>query len=151
MPALTVGYIMQSIKKASVPFFVKPIITMIVSSVYENYLTPTYDANFGFIENWLAGEVKGPGAGAVVEEEAGKEKKTLVVEKDYFVGQGKGEFSAIDILMSYPLMAAKKGNLQGFDESKYPRIFAWIDRVKLREAYKRAEERTRAFEPEGLM
>jgi len=146
MPALTVGYIMQSIKNASVPFFVRPIITMIVSGVYESYLTPTYDANFGFLENWLAGEVKGPGGGV---EQAGKEK--TVVEKDYFVGQGKGKFSAIDILMSYPLMAAQKSNLQGFEESRYPRLFAWIQRVKLREAYKRAEERTRELEPERLM
>ena len=147
MPPLTIGYIMQSIKNASVPFFVKPITSMIVSRVYESYLTPTYDANFGFLENWLAGEALGPGAGA----DGGKEHKDMKVEKDYFVGQGKGEFSAVDILLSYPLMAAQKGRVQGFDEVRYPRLFAWMGRVKLREAFKRAEERTREFEPEELM
>ena len=146
MPALTVGYIMESVRNASVPFFVKPITALIVNRVYENYLTPTYDANFGFLEQWLAGEGKGPGAGL----EGGTQQRP-VEEKDYFVGQGKGAFSAVDILLSYPLMAARKGRVQGFDEYKYPRLFAWMERVKLREAFKRAEERTREFEPETLM
>ena len=129
---------MGSIKNAPVPFFIKPITNMIVNRVYENYLTPTYFGNFQFLEDILEGKVSG--AGNVVPKEQWQKKK-------WFVGDGEGEFSGVDVLLSYPLVAASD-RVAGYNGEKFPRIFEWIDRIRAREAFKRAEERTREYETE---
>ncbi|KAF8477303.1 hypothetical protein BDZ91DRAFT_709027 [Kalaharituber pfeilii] len=127
MPPLTIAYILQVVKSAPVPFFVKPITSMIVNKVYENYLGRTLGANFDFLEGLLG-------------EDGGKE---------YFVAN---EFTAIDVLLSYPIfesaekrVRAGAGTGANFTRERYPRLFAWMERIKEREAFKRAEERTRGF------
>jgi len=137
MPPLTIGYIMQSIKNASVPFFIKPITNMIVGKVYDSYLTKTYEGNYMFLERWLAGEVNSSGTvrGGVA--------------KDYFVGPEKGQLSAVDILLSYPLLASRDTGVEAYTQEKYPRLWAWMDRIKLREAFQRAEKRSSEYEPKN--
>lgn len=108
MPPMLVGFIIGGITNAPVPFFVKPLIRMITSGVESRYLKPNYKAHFDFLESELAA-------------------------RPYLVGE---EFSGADILMSFPLIAAKRvGALEG---GAYPKISEYIKRCGDREAFKRA-------------
>lgn len=115
MSPLTVGVVMQGVRNAPVPFFVKPIINMIISGVESSYLRPNYKVHFDFLEAelsarpWLAGE----------------------------------EFSAADILLSFPLDASKGRGL--FTEGSHPTLWAYTERYAQRDAFKRATEKVLFF------
>lgn len=63
-------------------------------------------------------------------------------ETAWFAG---GAFSAADIQMSYPLEAAQ--SRAGLDE-RFPRLLAFLERIKARPAYMAARERERLKEQE---
>jgi len=52
--------------------------------------------------------------------------------RDWFAG---GEFSAADVMMSFPLEAARER--AGLDQ-RFPRLLDWLDRIHARPAYQRA-------------
>lgn len=52
--------------------------------------------------------------------------------RDWFAGD---EFSAADVMMSFPLEAAR--SRAGLDE-RYPAVLGWLDRIHARPAYQRA-------------
>jgi glutathione S-transferase len=52
--------------------------------------------------------------------------------RDWFAGDA---FSAADVMMSFPLEAARKR--AGLDE-RFPNLLAWLDRIHARPAYQRA-------------
>ena len=54
--------------------------------------------------------------------------------REWFAG---AEFSAADVMMSFPLEAARKR--AGLDE-RFPNLLAWLDRIHARPAYQRALE-----------
>ena len=58
-----------------------------------------------------------------------------LAERDWFAG---GEMTAADIMMSFPLEAARaRGGL----DARYPRLLDFLDRIHARPAYRRALER----------
>jgi len=111
MPPLLVGIVMQGVKNAPVPFFLKPIVNMICSGVETKYLLPNYKTHFDFLESevsqrpWLAGE----------------------------------EFTGADILLSFPLTAMKGKSI--FTQENYPKLWAYTEKLTEREAYKRAAKK----------
>lgn len=118
MPPFVTGQVMQQIKKSpQIPFLIKPIANMIVNGVYNNYLNSAYEANLRFLETMLDG-------------------------KEYFAGA----FSGADVLLSFPIMEAEKAKVKGFEKSRFPNLFAWMDRITVREGYRRAEARTKKYE-----
>jgi glutathione S-transferase len=67
------------------------------------------------------------------------------VEAELAQGQWlAGEFSAADVQMSFPLEAAAA---RGGGAWKYPRIDAFLERIRARPAYRRAAERAGGFSP----
>lgn len=44
-----------------------------------------------------------------------------------------------DIMMSFPLVAAD-GRIPSYTRDRYPSIFAYVDRLKVREAYVKAKK-----------
>lgn len=78
MPLMVFSLIMNRIKTAPMPFYVKPITKGIVNKVYESYLTPNTRRNLQFMEQALT-------------------------DNTWFCGD---EFTAADTLMSFPVQAA---------------------------------------------
>ena len=78
MPPLLVSLIFGEIAKAPLPFFVKPVVNKIVSTVKERFIRPQLKLNLDYIEQELS-------------------------KSEWFAGH---LFSAADIMMSFPLEAA---------------------------------------------
>lgn len=104
--------ILQDIRKAPVPFFIRPITNGIASKIESNFLTPNFKTHFTFLEGQLASSPNGG---------------------QYLCGE---KLTGADILMSFPLEASK-GRV-GLTPEQYPKLCAYVDRIHEREAYKKA-------------
>ena len=109
MPPLLLKLVFDRVPLGS-PLPLRPLARMIGEGVKSRFVMPQLKLHFDYIEGEL--------------------KKT-----DWFAG---GLFSGADILMSYPLEAARAR--AGLD-AKHPKIYDFLARIQTRPAYKRARER----------
>jgi glutathione S-transferase len=115
MPPLLLKLIFDRIEKGPMPFFVRPFARAIAGRAKSSFVQPNIERNLDFMETEL-------GKGA------------------WFAGS---EFSAADILMSFPLEAARaRGGL----DDKRPKLMAFLERIHTRPAYQRALERGGKYE-----
>lgn len=114
MPFLVLALLMGNIRSKA-PFFIRPISNAIVNNIDSLYLTPNFKSNWEFLESKLA---------------------TSPNEGKYLCGK---DLTGADILMSFPLGAAKKR--AGVTKEKYPLLWAYIDRLEAGESYKRAVQK----------
>ncbi|MDH5339214.1 MAG: glutathione S-transferase [Rubrivivax sp.] len=110
MPPLLMKLVFDQVRAAKVPFFIKPVLKGVADKVMSSFVQPNLDAQLGFMEAELA-------------------------SRKWFCG---GEFTAADVMMSFPLEAAAAR--AGLD-SRYPRLTDWLERIHARPAYKSALER----------
>jgi glutathione S-transferase len=103
------------IRNAPVPFFIRPITNSIATRIQTSYLTNQFELHYQFIEDQLA---TSPDGG------------------DYLCGK---EITGADILMSFPLEAGNSRS--GVKQEKFPKVFAYVEKLHEREAYKRATEK----------
>lgn len=92
------------------PFFVKPLTRMIAGRVDSMFLTENYATHFSFLESQVASSPNG-----------GK----------YLCGE---KLTAADIVMSFPLMAAKTRDK--IEKSKYPKLTAYVELLENHEGYR---------------
>jgi glutathione S-transferase len=115
MPPLLVQLLVDRVRSAPMPLFIKPIARRIAQEIERNYSGPAIERHFGFVERSLS-------------------------QRPFFAG---GELSAADIQMFYPVEAAlRRGGGQ------WPHLRAWLERVKQRDAYRRAEQKGGPAMPE---
>ncbi len=107
MPPLLLRLVVGRIASAPMPFFAKPIAKRIAATLGDGYVNPQLTLHFDFIEGELG-------------------------KSAWFAGD---QFTAADVMMSYPLEAAAAR--AGLDLSR-PKIMAWLDTIQARPAYKRA-------------
>lgn len=114
MPPLLMALIFNGVRTAPMPFFAKPIARGIADKVMKRYVQPNIDRQLAFMESELQG-------------------------RPWFAG---AEFSAADIMMSFPLEAAalRAGGGGGLDK-RYPKLSDFLARIHARPAYLRALER----------
>jgi glutathione S-transferase len=111
MPPLLMKLVFSRMKRAPMPFFVRPIARAIADRALGWIVEPNLARHLAYMENAL-----GPGG--------------------WFAGDA---FSAADIQMSFPLEAsAARG---GLDPASAPRLADFLARVHARPAYQRALER----------
>ena len=103
------------IKNAPVPFFIKPITNGIAGRITSSFLTPNFKTHLDFLESQIA---TSPNGGS------------------YLCG---GDLTGADILMSFPLGAAR--GRAGLTQEKYPKLWAYLERLETRDAYKRAVQK----------
>jgi glutathione S-transferase len=103
------------IKNAPVPFFVKPITRMITSRMDEVFLHPSFQTHFHFLEGQL---------------------KTSPDGGSYLCGS---DITAADFLMIFPVEFSK--SMAGLTSEKFPKLCAYLDKIKERESYKAAERK----------
>ena len=107
MPPLLFKLVFDEVQKAPMPFFIKPIAKAISQKVLGVMVWPNLKRQFDFIEAELG-------------------------RSTWLAGD---ELTGADIMMSFPLEAAKQR--AGLDAS-HPRILDFVQRVQARPAYKRA-------------
>ena len=101
--------------KLKSPFFVKPLVTMLTGAVESNFLLPTLKTHLDFVENQLA---------------------TSPDNGEYLCG---ANMTGVDILMSFPLGEVR--GKHGFTKEKYPKLWAYVDRLQATDGYKRAVQK----------
>lgn len=111
MPLLFLKLVFGIIAGRPMPFFIKPVVRGVTSKVEQGLIAPQLELHFQFIEAELG-------------------------KSAWLAGE---ELSAADVQMSFPLEAATGRG--GADRQRYPRIHAFMDRVRARPAYQRALER----------
>jgi len=110
MPPLVMALIFAKVRSAPMPFFAKPIAKAIADKVMTGFVQPNIDRQLAFMEAELQ-------------------------SRPWFAGS---DFSAADIMMSFPLeAAASRGGL----DPRYPKLTDFLARIHARPAYQRALER----------
>ncbi|KIW70182.1 hypothetical protein, variant 2 [Phialophora macrospora] len=112
MPLMLLSLIVGSIRNAAVPFFIKPITNSVAGKIESSFLRRNFKSHYDFLEGQLASSPDGG---------------------DYFCGK---DLTAADIMLSFPLEAGQTRS--GFTQSQYPKIWAYVERIHQRDAYKRA-------------
>ncbi len=110
MPPLVMKLVFDRIATAPMPFFAKPIAKAIVKQVMTGFITPNLEGQLDFMEAELA-------------------------QHDWFAG---AEFTAADVMMSFPLEAAAQS--AGLNIGR-PRLHTLLQRLHARPAYRRALEK----------
>jgi len=105
------------IRKAPVPFFLKPITRQIAAGVENQFIFPNLKTHFDYLESQLA---TSPDSG------------------EFFCGS---ELTGADILMIMPLEASYGASRIDLTAEKYPKLAAFVERMHGREAYKRAVQK----------
>ena len=111
MPPLLMSLVFSRLKKAPMPFFVKPVAKGISDKVMKTFVGPQVKLHLDYMEGELA-------------------------RHDWFAG---GSFSAADVQMSFPLEAAQARG--GLTAATHPRLTDWLSRIRARPAYRRAVQR----------
>ncbi|KAF7594732.1 hypothetical protein BBP40_008439 [Aspergillus hancockii] len=119
-PVVVTQLLMNTIKEGPAPFFLKPITNMVPHTVEKEYCKPNFETHFGFLEDQLA-----------TSPDRGK----------YFCGS---QFTAVDILLSYPLIVALCIGV--LNKEKYPLICAYLDHVRTFEGYKQSVKKLEEVE-----
>lgn len=117
MPTLVMKLVLSKVPQKPTPLLIRPIAKLIVEGVNRNWMQPQLGLHLKFVESELA-------------------------KSAWFAGD---EFSAADIQMSMPLEVAV--TRFPLSEGEHPRILDWIQRIKARPAYQRAEARGREALP----
>ena len=115
MPPLVMALVFNNVRSARMPFFAKPIARGIADKVMRGFVQPNIDRQLGFMEAELRARA-------------------------WFAGD---DFSAADIMMSFPLEAA--ASRAGLD-ARYPKLGDFLSRIHARPAYQRALERGGPYE-----
>lgn len=115
MPLNVMALLVQSIKNAPVPFFIRPITSNIASRIQTSYLDGQFELHYQFIEAQLE---TSPDGG------------------EFLCGK---ELSGADILMGFPLEAGNSRS--SIKRESFPRVFAYVEKLHEREAYKRAKDK----------
>ena len=98
-----------------VPFFIRPVTNAIVGRITSLFLAPNFKAHHTFLEDQLK---TSPGRG------------------QYLCGK---DLTAADVLTSFPLKASQIRS--GMSQGDFPLLWAYVDRLHQREAYKRSVEK----------
>lgn len=114
MPPLVMALVFRRIKRTPMPFFAKPIARAIADKVLNNFVLPNIERQLDFMEAELT-------------------------SRPWFAGD---QFSAADVMMSFPLEAAStRAGLQ----TRCPRLATWLAHIHERPTYRRALERGGPF------
>lgn len=114
MTPLILKMVFDRVIAAPMPFFAKPIARGIASKVMAATVTPNLLRQYAYMEEVLS-------------------------KRTWFAGR---EFSAVDVMMSFPLEFASMGGLLNAER---PNLRAFVERIHARPTYRRALERGGAY------
>ncbi|KAL1858206.1 hypothetical protein VTK73DRAFT_7904 [Phialemonium thermophilum] len=130
MPYNTVSLILSIFKSNKIPLPIRPIASLLAGKMYGNFVRRNMKKHFSFLESQLGSAPQGG---------------------PYLCGP---HLTAADILLSYPLLSAKRevekmdvGEGKAFEP--YPRLRAYVERIQSESGYKKAVEKVKEFEGKG--
>ena len=115
MPPLLMRLIASRIVGPQVPWFARPVARRIAKTLNDTFIGPSIKLHLDFVESELT-------------------------KNAWFAGD---EFTAADVMMSFPLEAAAARG--GLDQSR-PKIWDWLQRIHARPAYQRALDKGGKYE-----
>ncbi|EXJ87413.1 glutathione S-transferase [Capronia epimyces CBS 606.96] len=115
MPLMLMSLLVNRVRNSPVPFFIKPITNGVASKIESSFLQRNFKTHYDFLEGQLA---------------------TVPDGGNFLCGK---DLTAADIMLSFPLEAGQSRS--GFSKEQYPKIWAYIDRLHEREAYKRSVQK----------
>ncbi|KAF7362346.1 Glutathione S-transferase [Mycena venus] len=126
MTLITMAFIPWAIKKAPVPFFLRPITSRIANQLGASFVGPGFVTNLAFLEAQLE---SAPDGGP------------------YLCG---AHLTAADILMSFPLLIAQiqQDGQSPLNKKEYPKLWAYTELLKESAGSKRAIEKIIEIEGE---
>ncbi|KAI2639651.1 glutathione S-transferase [Hypomontagnella submonticulosa] len=132
MPMLLMAMILGALKGPKIPFFIRPITTMVVNQIFSRIVFPNAKAQLGFLEQQLA-----------------------TSGGDYLCGPN---LTSADVLISFALIAAKDsfetfGTWEaGGPKALFPKVFAYIDRLETHPGYKQSVQKVKDIDSSlGIM
>ncbi|KAI1106897.1 glutathione S-transferase [Jackrogersella minutella] len=126
MSMLILAMVLGALKGPKVPFFIRPLTSLVVNQLFSRMVFPNAKAQLGFLEQQL--ETSGG---------------------DYLCGS---DLTSADILISFALIAAKDkfetfGTWEGgTPKTLYPKVFAYIDRLEAHPGYNRSVENVKKID-----
>ncbi|KAF3926167.1 hypothetical protein ABW21_db0204071 [Orbilia brochopaga] len=118
MPFMVLAYVCTMTRNAPVPFFIKPITSRVADGLSKSFVTPNLISNYDWLESTLK-------------------------DQPFFAGD---ELTGADIMLSFPIESAQDRMGGFYNQERYPNLFSWVERIKARPAYKKAEEKVAAVE-----
>ena len=120
MATLVAALVLGQLRGPKVPFYVRPVTSLVASGVFAAWIFPTVRTNLAFLEERLA--TSGGG---------------------YFCGP---DMTAADIMLSFGLIQAKDqfATFGAWDKpphEKFPKVWAFIERMESQPGYKRSMEK----------
>ncbi|KAL7626566.1 bifunctional glutathione transferase/peroxidase [Parahypoxylon ruwenzoriense] len=118
MPMLLMAMIIGSLKGPGIPFFIRPITSMVANQLFSRIIFPNVKTQLSFLERQLE-----------------------TSEGNYLCGP---ELTSADVLLSFGLITAKDkfetfGTWEGSGPKElFPKFFAYIDRLEAHAGYKRS-------------
>ncbi|KAJ7496800.1 glutathione S-transferase-like protein [Mycena latifolia] len=126
MTVITLAFIPWSIKKAPMPFFLRPLMSRIAAQMHSTFIAPSFTTHLAFLEEQLASTPDGG---------------------PYLCGS---HLTGADILMSFPLIVAQvpQDGHSPLNEKAYPKLWAYTELMKNSAGSKRAEQKIIEIEGE---
>ncbi|KAF4449853.1 hypothetical protein F53441_6933 [Fusarium austroafricanum] len=121
MPPLVMAVVVGALKSPQVPFLIRPVSTLLANRIFSMFIFPNVRANLKMIEGHLA-----------------------TSGGQYICGP---QLTAADILLSFPLIAAKDGldKFGTFENGswklEFPKVAAYVDLIENEEGYKKSVEK----------
>ncbi|OTB17937.1 hypothetical protein K445DRAFT_20403 [Daldinia sp. EC12] len=132
MSMLILAMVLGALKGSNIPFFIRPITSMVANQIFNHLVFPNAKAQLGFLEQQLT-----------------------TSGGDYLCGP---ELTSADILISFGLIAAKDkfetfGTWEsGGPKALFPKVFAYIERLETHPGYKKSVQKVKEIDSSlGIM
>ncbi|KAL3463469.1 hypothetical protein BJX64DRAFT_257336 [Aspergillus heterothallicus] len=138
MPLVVTNILMDVVQFAP-PFFLRPFLGIIPAIVKKEYCGPNFETHLRVLENELSTPASSSSTGTTTSTpENASTTTTATVTTDetaarYLAGT---QFTAADILMSYPLLILQEVNV--LERTRYPALWAYVNRLREMEGYRKA-------------
>ncbi|KAI8628597.1 hypothetical protein F5Y19DRAFT_476146 [Xylariaceae sp. FL1651] len=121
MPILMIAMVVGMMKSPKVPFFIRPVTSLVANQIFSSFVLPNVKSQLGFLERQLE-----------------------TSEGDFLCGKN---LTSADILISFALITAKD-KVAGFGawpaggpKALFPKLYDYIDRLESEPGYKKSVEK----------
>ncbi|KAI0123868.1 putative glutathione S-transferase [Xylariales sp. AK1849] len=131
MSTLMMAIVLGMLKSPNVPFFIRPITSMVANQIFTNFLQPNIQNHLGFLEDQLA-----------------------TSGGDYLCGKN---LTSADIVVSFGLITGKDrfkdfGRWEKSPGELFPKLWSYIGRMELEPGYKKSVQKIKEIDDSyGIM
>ncbi|KAI3337609.1 hypothetical protein HD806DRAFT_477112 [Xylariaceae sp. AK1471] len=126
LSTLTMGMVIGMLKSTKIPFFIRPVTSMVANQIFSSFVTPNLKSQLDFLEKQL--ETSGG---------------------DFICGKN---LTSADVLLSFGLVSAKDKVASygswpaGGPRALFPKLYGYIDRLESEPGYKRSVEKIKQID-----